>query len=672
MKITVAQGSGFCFGVRRAYDILEGVLAKKNKDDKVFTLGSFVHNPIITEQFEKRGVCITDETQLDALAAQASPSSRVTVLFRTHGVSRELRRKAALLHENNPNFNTVDCTCPCVLNIHRIVEKEQDSPDDSVLLILGDKDHPEVRAIRSYFDGECVIFKDLEELKKADIPDKKIVFVQQTTQLLTECKLCKNFLSNHFTNLNICATICKVTEERQKETAMLASRSDVMLVLGGRNSSNTNKLYKIAKEILPETYFVENVSELPLDCIGPETNLGITAGASTPDSLIEEAIRIMENIEEKDFATLLKESENKNIRTGDKVCGTVVSVDDREIKVDLGSNYTGVIVATEATDDNTVKLAEQFHIGDEIVAIVTKTNDELGIANLSKRQADMRANAGKLTEAFESGEIVEGKVVGAVKGGVIVSAFSTRIFVPASYTGIPKDGDLGEIVGTVQQMKIVELPAAKGRRAVASITAVRKEQRAAELQEFWASMEVGKVFEGVVKSMTDYGVFVNLGPVDGMVHRTELSWVRFKTPADIVSIGDTLKVYVKDFDPETKRISLGAKTEENNPWYSFVEKYQVGDTVSVKVVSLKTYGAFAEIIPGVDGLIHISQIADRKLGNPAEMLHVGDVVDVKITDVDTENRKISLSIRELLEPAVEDEAVSDSDVAVETENTDAE
>lgn len=659
MKITVAKGAGFCFGVRRAYSILEDILAKKSPNDRVFTLGSFVHNPLIVSQLAERGVRITDEDQLGRLASEATPRSKVTVLFRTHGVSRELRSTVDALSAQNPSFTAVDCTCPCVLNIHRIVENENSRDNENtVLLILGDKDHPEVQAIMSYFDGECIVFKNFEELKNVKIPDKRVVFVQQTTQLLTECKLCKNFLSKLFTNLNLCATICKVTEERQKETAVLASAVDAMLVLGGRESSNTNKLYKIAKEILPATYFVENVSELPLDCIGPETNLGITAGASTPDGLIEEAIRVMENIEEKDFATLLKESENKNIKTGDKVCGTIVSVDDREIKVDLGSNYTGVIAASEATDDGTVKLAEQFNIGDEIVAIVTKTNDELGLASLSKRQADMRANAGKLNEAFESGAIVEGKVVGAVKGGVIVSAFSTRIFVPASYTGVPRDGDLGELVGTVQQMKIVELPAAKNRRAVASIVAVKKEQRAAEMQEFWASMEVGKVFEGVVKSMTDYGVFVNLGPVDGMVHRTELSWARFKNPSDIVSIGDTLTVYVKDFDAETKRISLGCKTEENNPWYTFVENNQVGDVVSVKIVSLKTYGAFAEIIPGVDGLIHISQIANRKIGSPAEVLHTGDVVDAKITDIDTENRKISLSIRELLELS-SDETVSD-------------
>lgn len=369
----------------------------------------------------------------------------------------------------------------------------------------------------------------------------------------------------------------------------------------------------------------------------------------------------MEKNEEKDFATLYNEYEKKNIKTGDTVKGTIVAVDDREIKVDLGANYTGVISADDATDDTTLKLDEQFKIGDEVCAIVKKTNDELGLAELSKKQADARENAGKLNEAFENGDVVEGKVISAVKGGVIVNAFSTKVFIPASYSGIPRDGDLNALVGTVQQFKIVELSAARNRRAVGSISEVNKAKRAAALAEFWASMEVGKVFEGVVKSITDYGVFVNLGPVDGMVHRTELSWVRFKNPSDIVSVGDTLTVYVKDFDAEKKRISLGCKTEENNPWFAFVEKYNVGDVVNVKVVSIKSYGAFAEVIPGVDGLIHISQLADKKIGNPAEVVHVGDEVDVKITEIDTENRKISLSIKALLEPSVDDDA-SDEEV----------
>ena len=377
----------------------------------------------------------------------------------------------------------------------------------------------------------------------------------------------------------------------------------------------------------------------------------------------------MEKIEERieDFATLLAESESKNIKTGDKVCGKIVAVDEREIKVDLGSNYTGVIPATEATDDASAKLTELFNVGDEIVAIVTKTNDELGIANMSKKQADFRAAESKLSEAFDNATVIEGKIVDAIKGGVVMSVFSTKVFIPASQTGLPKGAELSTLVGTVQEAKITELPAGRGRRAVASISAVKREKRAAELQDFWAGLEVGQVFEGTVKSMTDYGVFVNIGPVDGMVHKTELSWKRFRVPADIVSVGDTLTVFIKEFNPETKRISLGCKTEETNPWNTFVNEYNVGDVVSVKIVGLKTYGAFAAIIDGVDGLIHISQIANKKIGNPAEVLHVGDVVDTKIVAIDTENRKVSLSISERLEPSVEDEeeVVAEETAAVE-------
>ncbi|MBQ9117400.1 MAG: 4-hydroxy-3-methylbut-2-enyl diphosphate reductase, partial [Clostridia bacterium] len=381
MNITVAKGSGFCFGVRRAYGILEKALEERLPGERIFTLGSFVHNPIIISSLEEKGVRIIEESELYPLFSEAKPGAEVTVLLRTHGVSRETRDAVAEYCAKNPSFKAIDCTCPCVLKIHGIVERETaDNPEGTLLLILGDDSHPEVKAIMSYCRSECRVFKTAKELENIEIGDKRVVMVQQTTQLLTECKLSKNYLCNIFTNLSIYDTICKVTEERQKETAELAERVDIMLVLGGRNSSNTNKLYKIAMERQPQTYFVENTSELPLHCIRPETNLGITAGASTPDSLIEEAIKIMENkeiIETENFAELLQESESKNIKTGDSVEGIIVSVDDREIKVDLQSNYTGVIVAEEATDDNSVKLAEQFNVGDKVVAIVTKTNDEL-------------------------------------------------------------------------------------------------------------------------------------------------------------------------------------------------------------------------------------------------------------------------------------------------------
>ena len=678
MKITVAKGAGFCFGVKRAFDILEKAIAARSEGERIFTLGSFVHNPHITEDLASRGVFITDEAALEGLFLEATPEAPVTVLLRTHGVSSKLKEKLSGYTGRNSAFKAIDCTCPCVLNIHRIVERESAvDPENSVLLIYGDSDHPEVIAIKSYAKCPVFVFNTMADLDgliaSGRLNKKRIIMVEQTTQLITNCKLFQDrikSLEDDLTKTFIYVTICKVTEERQKETAILAESVDMMLVLGGRNSSNTNKLYKIAKEHQPQTYFVENTSELPLNCILPETNLGITAGASTPDSLIEEAIKIMENMENitENFEELLNASESKNIKTGDCVEGTIVAVDERVITVDLGSNYTGFIMAEEATDDTSVKLCEQFAAGDTIKAIVTKTNDQEGIANLSKKQADARASAGKLTEAFENKEVIEGKIISAVKGGVIMSAFSTKLFIPASQTGIPKDGDLETLVGTVQQARITELPVARGRRAVASINSVKREMRAAEVQEFWNTIEVGKVFEGSIKSITDFGVFVNLGPVDGMVHRTELSWKRFKTPADIVSIGDVLTVYVKEFDAEAKRISLGCKTEENNPWHIFLQNYNVGDVVSVKVVSLKTYGAFAEVIEGVDGLIHISQIANKKIGNPAEVLHVGDVVDAKITEVNVDERRISLSIKELLEVTSSEE----TEVEATEETTDAE
>jgi len=414
MKITVAKGAGFCFGVRRAHDILEKKIVEKRLGERVFTLGSFVHNPTVIEELAKKGVRVIEDGDLKALFLDASAESPVTVLLRAHGVSCQLKETLAEYTNKNPYFQTVDCTCPCVLKIHGIVERETSiDANNSVLLVYGDSEHPEVKAIVSYAKCPYVVFKTFEELEALDLSGKRVIMVEQTTQLITECKLYKKYLRDRLTNLIIYDTICKVTEERQKETAVLADSVDMMLVLGGRSSSNTNKLYKIAKEHQPQTYFVENASELPLACIRPETNLGITAGASTPDSLIEEAIKIMENMENiaaENFADLLKESESKNIKTGDSVEGIIVAVDDREITVDLKSNYTGIIVAEEATDDTSVKLTEQFNVGDTVRAIVTKTNDETGVALLSKKQADARADAGKLTEAYENKDVIEGKI----------------------------------------------------------------------------------------------------------------------------------------------------------------------------------------------------------------------------------------------------------------------
>ena len=669
MDITVAKGAGFCFGVRRAYKILEDEIALGNA--RVFTLGSFVHNPLIVEELRFRGVPPITEEELPSIAESASESSPVTVILRTHGIPKGLVNYMKDISKENPYFKAVDCTCPCVSHIHKIVEKESaEDSENKLIVIVGDPEHPEVKAIQSYSECECLVFPTLEKLKSLKTDKKHIICVAQTTQKITECKLCQNYLLNLFTSVKIYDTICKVTEERQTEVQKLAEKSDIMLIIGGRDSSNTNKLFEISKHIQPKTFFVERISELPLGCINPNTNLGISAGASTPDSLIEEAIKAMSDIEKntEDFATLFNESEMNLPRTGSLVKGVVAGINDREITVDLAANLTGIISSNDISDDEEV--VNNIKIGDEIEAIVVKKDDSQGIVLLSKKQAESRANKGKIEAAFKNGDVIEGKIVevatnkDGVAKGLVISALSTKLFIPASQTGVAKDGDIAALLGTTQSVKITEL--GTGRRAVASISVVNREKRNAEIDEFWASLTEGQVFEGTVKSMTDYGVFVNIGPVDGMVHKSELSWKRFRIPSDIVSVGDKLTVYIKDLNAEKRRISLGCKTAENNPWNVFMSKYSKGDVASVKIASIMTYGAFAEIVDGVDGLIHISQIALKRIGNPAEVLHVGDVVDAKITEIDEENKKVSLSIRELLENTEAEE------VAEEAPATDAE
>ena len=674
MKITVAKGAGFCFGVRRAYKILEDEIAKNPKGGRIFTLGSFVHNPLIIEELRSRGIPPITEEELSGIALSSTKEAPVTVVLRTHGVTKQLVRELDKYVEKDIGFKYVDCTCPCVSKIHRTAEKETaENPEKKLLIIIGDEKHPEVKAIKSYSESETLIAPTLDVLKslldeKGDIAQREIICVAQTTQKLTECKLCQNYLLNRFTFLKIYDTICKVTEERQTEAQELAGQVDVMLILGGRESSNTNKLYEISKKIQPNTFFVERISELPLECITPDINLGITAGASTPDSLIEEAIKAMsEKIE--NFAELFAESEMHLIRKGDTVKGVVIAINDRELKVDVNSNITGIISSSELSDDSSVKTTD-FKVGDEVEAVVIKTNDPEGVAELSKKQFDSRANRAKVAEAFEGGEIIEGKITEVVKNaegvakGLVLSALSTKFFIPASQTGIAKGGDISVLLGTTQKVKITEKGAFK-KRPVASISVVANEEKKAEIEAFWSTLCEGKTFEGTVKSMTDYGVFVNIGPVDGMVHKTELSWKRFRVPSDIVSVGDKLEVYIKDLDADKKRISLGCKKEDENPWKIFTDKCAVGDVVTVKIVNLMTYGAFAEVVPGVDGLIHISQIANKRLGNPAEVLHVGDEVQVKITEIDNDNKKVSLSIRELLEPEIKEEEAAEETVAEE-------
>lgn len=655
MEITVAKYAGFCFGVERAVSTVEEMI--KNKDEKkIYTVGTLIHNPEITEKFKARGVVALEEDDIDKILE--SDENNIAFVIRAHGVKKEIEEKIKSAKKER-NISLVDCTCPFVSKIHKIMD--ENTAEDTFTFLFGSTSHPEVIGIASHIKGERFIFDTYDELsdffksdKAKNIPEKMTILASQTTQNLSEYKKCQEFIKKVCTNTLIFDTICSVTENRQREVEKISKTSDAVLVIGGKNSSNTKKLYDISKKNNDMTFFVERFCDIPKN-ITQMSKVGIAAGASTPGYMIEEVKKIMS--EQENFAQLLDES-FKTLNTGDKVSGVVTSVSNTEVHVDIGSKVTGILTLENVTDDPSAKLENLFKVGDKIEAVAVRVSDIDGIATLSKKKVDAQNNWQKIVEAAENDTVIEGKITETVKGGVVAYALSNRVFIPASQTMVPRNGNLASIVGTVQKFKIIEVNPEK-HHAVGSIRKPAVEERKANEENFWANIEEGKHYVGKVKSLTNYGAFVDLGGVDGMVHSSELSWTRISNPKDVVSIGDEIEVFVKAFDREKGRVSLGYKTEETNPWNEFTSKYQVGDVADAKIVSIMPFGAFAQILPGVDGLIHISQIANKKLATPAEVLKKGDEVKVKVIDIDTENKKISLSIRALLD----EEATGDAEEA---------
>ena len=595
----------------------------------------------------------------------------MSVLVRAHGCTKETAELLEKLAAQNPHFRWIDCTCPYVKKIHKIAAEA--NADEQRFVLIGAADHPEVVGIMSFFKGEKYVFSSPEELKSSisqwdpdNLHKKTPIMVAQTTLNLVNWQECQKIMKNLYTNAIIFDTICRVTELRQTEAKELAGACDFMVVIGGRESSNTAKLYEICRRECGNTVWIATASELDRSLLSGRQNIGIVAGASTPSEEIEEVYKTMS---EMNFEEML-ESQCLTLNTGDVVTGTVTHVSDAELQLDVGAGVTGYIKAEQISDDPSFKLTENFKNGDKVEAFVIRVSDIEGVAELSKKRVDADRNWLNIVAACEEKTVLEGKVAEAVKGGVVIFCDANRIFVPASQTGVPKEGDLSSIVGTTVQFKVIETK--PGKKAIGSIRVVQREARRAQEADFWAGIEVGKTYNGVVKSMTSYGAFVDLGGVDGMVHVTELSWKHVKNPAEVVSIGQNLTVFVKSFDAEKKRISLGYKTEESNPWNIFKSQYAVGDIASVKIVNMMPFGAFAEIIDGVDGLIHISQIAAQRIAKPADVLAIDQIVDARIIDIDDEKQKVSLSIRALLEEAAAAAEAMPEDYVAEEAPADAE
>ena len=647
MRLELARSAGFCYGVRRAVQMAE--MAAEGGRPCVM-LGPIIHNRDVIAYLESIGVGLVDTPE------EVPPGT--AVLIRSHGEGRPVHEALARL--GRP---VIDATCPNVSRIHQIVSRAEEGGRQ--VLIIGTRTHPEVAAIAGWcrrpvvLEGVAELSNWLETApERRDIP---LTMVSQTTSTRFIWDSCVEKAKKECTNLKIFDTICNATCKRQSEAQALAARSDAMVVIGGRESSNTKRLAELCGALCPMVVWIERAAELEPSNLCRKASIGITAGASTPEWIIKEVYDKMsdENIEiEESFAEMLEKS-IKTLNTGEKVTGVVTGITPTEIYVDLGTKHAGYIPVSELTDDPTAKVEDLVKIGDEIETYVMRVNDQEGVVTLSKKRLDTVKSWDDIEQAREEHTTVEGVVTEENKGGVVVSIKGVRVFVPASQTGLPRETPMSQLLKQHVRLRITEVNRAR-RRVVGSIRAVEAEERAAKAAEVWANIEENKRYTGTVKSLTSYGAFVDIGGVDGMVHISELSWSRIKHPSEVVSVGDTVEVYVISFDKEKKKISLGMKDRSQNPWEVFTGKYQPGDVANVRVVKLMTFGAFAEIVPGVDGLIHISQIADHRIEKPGDVLAEGDKVDVKITDVDMENKKVSLSIRALLEGG--DEPAESEDV----------
>ena len=638
MQIILAKTAGFCFGVNRAvkltYELLE-------QGRPVATLGPLIHNPQVVEDLESKGAITCDSVD--------DVPDGYEVVIRSHGVGQSVYDKIS-----TRRLAYHDATCPFVTKIHKIAARA--GTENAMLLVAGDAKHPEVQGIVGHTTGKVEVFANLAELEKLlpELTQQKSIFaVAQTTFNVQSWETCKEFLKNQCTNAKIFDTICNATWARQQEAEDLSQKCDHMVVIGGHHSSNTQKLLQVAARHT-KAINVETADELDKDWLNGARIVGVTAGASTPSSIIEEVLNCMseEIRDDMSFEEMLAASEAKPLYAGKIVKAKVISVSPTECVVGIdGSKHTGIVKLSEMSHDPNAKMEDLVKVDDELDLVVVKTNDQEGVDTLSRVRFEAQKGMKDVSEAAENGTVMEGDVMEANKGGVVVNVKGVRVFVPRSQATMRRDEDYTKLVG--QHVKLVITECA-GRKIVGSINKVTAEENKAKRDEFWKNVEVDKQYTGVVKSLTSYGAFVDIGGVDGLCHISELSWNNIKHPSEVVSVGDTIEVYVKSYDPENQKVSLGYKKEEDNPWEKLKNEYPIGSEFEAPVVSITKFGAFVRILPGIDGLVHISEISNERVNKVSDVLKVGDMVKVKLINVDFDRKRISLSMKACLDEAAED------------------
>jgi len=653
MEIKVAKYAGFCFGVDKAVK----TSFELDYEGNIYTLGELIHNSDVIEQLRKKGIKAINN--LDEL------KEGDCVIIRAHGIGKKVYDELNAL-----NVKVLDATCPYVKRIHEIVKKEYEA--GKKIVIVGDSKHPEVIGINGWCEGKALIINDEKEAEQLPYFEQKAAVVAQTTFNRTKYEDICEVLKKKFAFVLKFDTICSATVQRQSEAEKLSREVDAMIVIGGRNSSNTQKLFEICKKNCPATYLIENADELPLYDKNVRT-VGITAGASTPETVIKEVIFHMEGMMnghegEINFSEAL-EMTLTELKTNEIVKGKIIGYNNNDIFVDLGYKADGIIPMEEFLDDPDFDPEKDLKPGDEIEAMIVKINDGEGNVLLSKKKVDSIRGFELVEEAFKNKTPIDVIIKEIVKGGAVADYKGVRVFIPASQISDRFVKDLEPFKGKKVKVLITEM--ANKRRVVGSCRAIIEAEKEAKSEAFWNDVEIGKEYTGTVKSITNFGVFVDIGGVDGLIHVSELSWKKIDDPSSIMKVGDVVKVRVISFDKEKQKVSLGYRKMEDNPWYNIENKYPVGSVVTGTVLRMVPFGVFVELEEGVEGLVHISQISNVRLGRPEEVLKIGQKVEMKVMDVNPELKKISLSIKEVnpIDPQKSEETVSEPGEEIPTEHS---
>ncbi len=657
-EVILAKTAGFCFGVKRAVDTVYEQVEKSKQDNyEVYTYGPIIHNEEVVKDLESKGVKIIQDKESLEDFIQKNTNIEVDgydikrrIVIRSHGTG-----KITYDMLKNAGFEIVEATCPFVKKIHNIVQDE--SQNGKTIVIVGDEKHPEVQGIRGWCVTEPIIVNSIDDAEKnSDKLGENIALVSQTTFNSIKFKDLVEFFRKKYYNVTVYNTICNATEERQKEAKKLAGLVDTMVVIGGKKSSNTQKLYEISKNECTNTYFIQTLVDLDLTVIESAKRVGITAGASTPNNIIKE---VHDSMSELSFEELLKQSEENEskIKPGSVVEGKVIGVKPDEIIVDIQYKADGIITRNEYSNTPNIDLTTVVNVGDPITVKVIKTNDGEGQVLLSYKKVAAEKSYAMLEEAFENETVLKAKVVQVLEGGLSVVVDECKVFIPASLVSDTYEKNLDKFMDQEVEFVITEFNPKK-RRIIGNRKKLVAAKKAEEAKKLFDSIKVGDVVEGTVKNVTSFGAFIDLGGADGLLHISEMSWGRIDDPKSVLKVGDKVKSFIKDINGE--KIALSLKFDDANPWIAAAEKYAVGTEVTGKVARMTAFGAFVELEPGVDALLHVSQISNEHVEKPEDVFKIGQEITAKVVDFKQEDKKISLSIKAMLKEETVEEVVEET------------